>query len=124
MIRLYKDDIINLYNMMTSATGGTVGIREESLLDSAIEMPFQTFYGEELYPSILEKAARLGFGLVANHPFIDGNKRVGIFAMLVYLDINDIIIEFSDEELIDLTLKLADGTYKYEDILRILKGKV
>ena len=124
MIRLYKDDILNLYKLMALETGGTVGIREESLLESALEMPFQTFLGEELYPTMLEKAARLGYGLVANHPFIDGNKRIGVFSMLVFLDVNEINIEFTDEELVDLTLKLADGTYKYDELLTILKIKV
>ena len=124
MIRLYKDDIINLYKLMSLKTGGTVGIREETLLDSALEMPFQTFFGAELYPTLIEKAARLGYGLVANHPFIDGNKRIGVFSMLVFLKINDINIEFEDNELIDLTLKLADGTYKYEELLEILQKKL
>jgi death-on-curing protein len=124
MIRLYKDDILNLYKLMALETGGTVGIREESLLESALEMPFQTFLGEELYPTMLEKAARLGYGLVANHPFIDGNKRIGVFSMLVFLDVNEINIEFTDEELVDLTLKLADGTYKFDELLTILKMKV
>lgn len=124
MIRLYKEDILNLYKLMALETGGTVGIREESLLESALEMPFQTFLGEELYPTMLEKAARLGYGLVANHPFIDGNKRIGVFSMLVFLDVNEINIEFTDEELVDLTLKLADGTYKFDELLTILKMKV
>ena len=124
MIRLYKDDILNLFKLMALETGGTVGIREESLLESALEMPFQTFLGEELYPTMLEKAARLGYGLVANHPFIDGNKRIGVFSMLVFLDVNEINIEFTDEELVDLTLKLADGTYKFDELLTILKMKV
>jgi death-on-curing protein len=123
MIRLYKDDILNLYKLMALETGGTVGIREESLLESALEMPFQTFLGEELYPTMLEKAARLGYGLVANHPFIDGNKRIGVFSMLVFLDVNEINIEFTDDELVDLTLKLADGTYKFDELLTILKMK-
>ena len=108
---------------MTDATGGTIGIRENSLLESALDAPFQTFGGNELYPSIIEKAARLGFGLVANHPFIDGNKRIGLFVMLTFLEINNIKLNFTNNEIENMALKLADGSYKYEDILKILNEK-
>jgi death-on-curing protein len=124
MIKLEKDDILSLYKLMTIETGGTVGIREESLLESAIDAPFQTFMGLELYPTLIEKAARLGYGLVANHPFVDGNKRIGVFSMLVFLDVNGYNVLVSDDELVKLTLKLADGSYKYEELLEILKEKV
>ena len=123
MIKLGKSDILDLYKLMANKTGGTVGIREESLLESALDAPFQTFAGFELYPTLIEKAARLGYGLVANHPFVDGNKRIGIFSMLVFLEVNDLIIEFSDEEIVSITLKVADGTYKYDDLLSILRKK-
>ena len=123
MIKLEKNDILDLYKLMANKTGGTVGIREESLLESALDAPFQTFAGFELYPTLIEKAARLGYGLVANHPFVDGNKRIGIFSMLVFLEVNDLIIEFSDEEIVSITLKVADGTYKYDDLLSILRKK-
>ena len=124
MIKLEKDDILSLYKLMTIETGGTVGIREESLLESAIDAPFQTFMGLELYPTLIEKAARLGYGLVANHPFVDGNKRIGVFSMLVFLDVNGYNVLVSEDELVKLTLKLADGSYKYEELLEILKEKV
>jgi death-on-curing protein len=124
MIKLEKDDILSLYKLMTIETGGTVGIREESLLESAIDAPFQTFMGLELYPTLIEKAARLGYGLVANHPFVDGNKRIGVFSMLVFLDVNGYNVLVSDDELVKLTLKLADGSYKYEELIEILKEKV
>ena len=70
MIKLTKDDILTLYKIMVDNTGGTIGIRDESLLDSALNAPFQTFGNEELYPSIKEKASRLCYGLIKNHPFI------------------------------------------------------
>ena len=124
MIKLEKDDILNLYKLMTKETGGTVGIRDEALLESAIDAPFQTFMSEELYPTLVEKAARLGYGLVANHPFIDGNKRIGVFSMLVFLDVNGYNVTFTDDELVSMTLKLADGSYKYEELLKIIKEKV
>ncbi len=123
MIKFNKERILLLYQMMVEATGGTFGIRDESMLDSAIEAPYQTFDGSELFPSKLEKAARLGFGLVANHPFIDGNKRIGIYIMLSFLEVNGIHLEFTDEEIEDIALGVAAGKYTYEDILKYLKEK-
>jgi death-on-curing protein len=123
MIKLTKDNILTLYKIMVDNTGGTIGIRDTSLLESALNAPFQTFGDEELYPSIIEKASRLCYGLIKNHPFIDGNKRIGVYAMLVYLGLNNINLNFSDEEIINIALKTADSSYSYEDILGILKVK-
>lgn len=123
MIKLTKDNILTLYKIMVDNTGGTIGIRDTSLLESALNAPFQTFGDEELYPSIIEKASRLCYGLIKNHPFIDGNKRIGVYAMLVFLELNNFNLNFSDEEIINIALKTADSTYSYEDILGILKGK-
>ena len=123
MIKLTKDNILTLYKIMVDNTGGTIGIRDTSLLESALNAPFQTFGDEELYPSIIEKASRLCYGLIKNHPFIDGNKRIGVYAMLVFLELNNLNLNFSDEEVINIALKTADSTYSYEDILGILKRK-
>ena len=123
MIKLTKDNILTLYKIMVINTGGTIGIRDTSLLESALNAPFQTFGDEELYPSIIEKASRLCYGLIKNHPFIDGNKRIGVYAMLVFLELNNLNLNFSDEEIINIALKTADSTYSYEDILGILKRK-
>lgn len=123
MIKLTKDNILTLYKIMVDNTGGTIGIRDTSLLESALNAPFQTFGDEELYPSINEKASRLCYGLIKNHPFIDGNKRIGVYAMLVFLELNNINLNFSDEEIINIALKTADSTYSYEDILDILNNK-
>lgn len=123
MIKLTKDNILTLYKIMVDNTGGTIGIRDTSLLESALNAPFQTFGDEELYPSINEKASRLCYGLIKNHPFIDGNKRIGVYAMLVFLELNNINLNFSDEEIINIALKTADSTYSYDNILGILKGK-
>lgn len=109
--------------MMVESTGGTFGIRDEGMLDLAIEAPYQTFGGVELFPSKLEKAARLGFGLVSNHPFIDGNKRIGVYIMLSFLEVNGIHLEFMDEEIEDIALGIAAGKYGYEDILKKLNQK-
>ena len=123
MIKLTKDNILTLYKIMVDNTGGTIGIRDTSLLESALNAPFQTFRDEELYPSINEKASRLCYGLIKNHPFIDGNKRIGVYAMLVFLELNNLNLNFSDEEIINIALKTADSTYSYDNILGILKGK-
>ena len=123
MIKLTKDNILTLYKIMVDNTGGTIGIRDTSLLESALNAPFQTFGDEELYPSIIEKASRLCYGLIKNHPFIDGNKRIGVYAMLVFLELNNLNLNFSDEEIINIALKTADSTYSYDNILGILKGK-
>ena len=84
MIKLTKNQIIAVHSSLIAATCGSDGIRDKGLLESAIEAPFQTFGGIDLYPALLQKAARIGYCLISNHPFIDGNKRIGIHAMLVF----------------------------------------
>ena len=96
--------------------GGLDGIRDKGLLDSAVNAPFQTF-GEELYRSTEAKAARLGFSLIKNHPFIDGNKRIGILAMITFLELNGISIDYTDDNLIEIGLDLAAGKMAYEQLL-------
>ena len=88
MIRLTKKQVLMLHTQLIESTGGSDGIRDEGLLDSALESPFQSFSGEELYPSIQAKAARLCYGLVKNHAMVDGNKRIGVHVMLVFLAVN------------------------------------
>ena len=88
MIRLTKEQVLMLHTQLIESTGGCDGIRDEGLLDSALESPFQSFIGEVLYPSVQAKAARLCYGLVKNHAMMDGNKRIGVHAMLVFLAVN------------------------------------
>ena len=90
MIRLSKPQILLLHEQLIAETGGSSGLRDEGMLDSALNAPFQTFGGEDVYPSLQQKAARLCFSLVKNHPFVDGNKRIGAHAMLVFLTLNGI----------------------------------
>ena len=101
---LTKEQILLLHSQLVKEFGGSLDIRDDSLLESAINTPFQTYGGEELYPTLLDKASRLCFGLVKNHPFVDGNKRIGTHAMLVFLAINDIDLKYTDTELIELIL--------------------
>lgn len=117
MKRLSKEQVIKIHNMLISQTGGSDGIRDEGLLESALNAPFQTFDGEYIYRTIKAKAAKLGYFLVKNHPFIDGNKRIGILVMITFLEINGVEVTCTDEELITLGLGLADGTIDDEDLL-------
>ena len=88
------------------------------MLESALNAPFQIFDDTEVYPSIQQKAARFGFGLVKNHPFVDGNKCIGAHIMLVFLMLNHVELEYTQEELSDTILKVADGTYSFDDLLK------
>lgn len=116
MIKLTKEQVVSIHSSLIKASGGTDGVRDEGLLESALESPFQTFDGYDLYPSIIQKAARIGYSLVSNHPFIDGNKRIGIHIMLVFLAINGIDISCTQEDLIKIGLSLADDTMNFEEL--------
>ena len=118
---LSKEDIIALHKDLISAYGGTHGVRDEALLDSAVNAPFQSFGGVDFYPSIEEKAARLGFGLAANHPFHDGNKRIGAHAMLALLLINGIDLDCSSKELSDTFLSIAAGSSDESDLIKWIR---
>ncbi len=117
MILLTVEEIIDLYTKLIRATGGSEGIRDTRLIESAVYNANQTFDGEELYKTIEEKSARLAFSLIQNHAFLDGNKRIGIFVMLMTLRLNHIFIEYSQEELVELGLGIASAVFDYEDIL-------
>ena len=118
---LSKRQILMLHSMLVAQSGGMDGLRDEGLLDSAVNAPLQTFAGEELYPTVLEKAARLGYGLIHNHPFVDGNKRIGTHAMLVQLSINQIEVSYEDEDLIAVILHVASGDLDEKGLLAWLK---
>lgn len=118
MIRLTKSQILLLHEQLITETGGSSGLRDEGMLDSALNDPFQTFGKEDMYPSLQQKAARLCFGLVKNHPFVDGNKRIGAHAMLVFLALNGVELQHSQAELSDVILQLAAGEIEATDLLR------
>ena len=88
MITLTKEQVLMLHDQLIESTGGSKGIRDEGMLESALMNPYQSFGGIELYPSIQAKAAQLCFGIVKDHPMIDGNKRLGTHVMLVFLALN------------------------------------
>jgi death-on-curing protein len=114
---LNVNEVIELHKKLTDATGGSPGIRDFGLLESAVMGCYQAFGGEELYPSVEEKAARMAFAICKNHPFIDGNKRVSVAAMYVILGMNDIFLSFTQQELIALGFGIADGSMDYDEIL-------
>ena len=117
MIRLSKPQILRLHEQLVAATGGSDGLRDEGMLDSALNVPFQTFGGEDVYPSLQQKAARLCFGLIKNHPFVDGNKRIGAHAMLGFFALNGIELQYTQTELSDIILQLAASTIQSSDLL-------
>lgn len=118
MITLTKEQVLMLHNQLIEATGGSKGIRDEGMLESALMNPYQSFGGIELYPSIQAKAAQLCFGIVKDHPMIDGNKRLGTHVMLVFLVLNGYELSYSQKELSDTILLLAAGKLQSEDILQ------
>ena len=118
MIMLSKEQVLLLHSQLISETGGIDGIRDIALLESAISNPFQSFAGQDVYPSIQQKAARLGFGLVKNHAFIDGNKRIGAHAMLVFLALNKIELNYTQKELSDIILEIASDKKGFDDLCK------
>lgn len=117
MIKLSKEKVLLLHNIMVRETGGSVGLRDTDLLESALESAYQTFGGQELYPTIEEKGAWLGYSLISNHAFVDGNKRIGMLTMMVFLELNGIKINPTNESFFETGIGVASGSIKYEDLL-------
>ena len=116
MIKFSKDKVLLLHQLMAEATGGSVGVRDEALLDSALENAFAGFGGQEFYPTKEEKGARLGYTLISNHAFVDGNKRIGMYVMLTFLEVNGIRLECTNDEVVEVGLAVADGRMSYEEL--------
>jgi death-on-curing protein len=117
MIILDKEQVKSLHRKLLDSTGGINGIRDETLLDSALNSSFQTFDGAELYPTTIAKIARIAYSLVCNHPFLDGNKRIGTYVMMVLLELNHIEINFTDDDIIYIGLELAKGKMSNKQLL-------
>ena len=117
MTKFSIDKVLLLHQYIAAETGGSVGLRDEGLLESALEGAFATFEGKELYPTKEEKAARIGASLVSNNAFLDGNKRIGMYVMLTFLEVNGIRGECTDEDIVRAGLSLADGSMDYEKLL-------
>ncbi len=117
MIKISREKVLLLHRLITEETGGDPNVRDLQLLDSALESVFQTFDGKELYPSKEEKGARLGYALISNHAFVDGNKRIGMYVLLTFLETNGIKIYPSNEDVARVGLAIASGKMKYEELL-------
>jgi death-on-curing protein len=117
MIRFSREKVLLLHQLLAEATGGAVGVRDQALLDSALESAFAGFGDKEFYPTKEEKAARLGFALVGNHAFLDGNKRIGMYVMLTFLEVNGIRMDCTNDDVVEAALGVASGKMGYEDLL-------
>lgn len=117
MITLTVSEILRLHQKLLDATGGLSGTRDLGLLESAVYSANQVFGEEEAYPTDEQRAARLAYAITQNHPFVDGNKRIGMLVMLMTLRLNHVQIQYTQAELIQLGLSVADNSYRYEDIL-------
>ncbi len=117
MIKFSREKVLLLHQLIAEETGGDPNVRDLNLLDSALNSAFQTFDGKELYPTKQEKAARIGYSLISNHAFVDGNKRIGMYVLLTFLETNGIRMELTDEEIARVGLAVADGSMNYEELL-------
>ena len=117
MKRLSLETVITMHSELIAQTGGLDGIRDGNMLDASVNSPFHTFDGQYLYPTLQAMAAHLAFSLIKNHPFLDGNKRIGILSMLVFLEINDLSVICTDDELVSLGLGLAESSINESDLI-------
>ena len=117
MTKFSREKVLLLHQLITEETGGEVGLRDQALLDAALAAAFAGVADREFYPSKEEKAAKLGFDLISNHAFLDGNKRIGMYVMLTFLEANGIGFEANNEEVASVGLAVASGTMKYEALL-------
>ena len=125
MIKFSKEQVLLLHQLIAEETGGSIGVRDEGLLESALEAAFSTFGGQELYPTKEEKGARIGFNLISNHAFVDGNKRIGMYVLLTFLETNGIKLRPTNAEVARVGLAVAAGEMKYQELLEwILENEV
>ncbi len=115
-------DILALHQKSIIDFGGSPGIRDIGLLESAIARPFQTFGGEDLYPTIFEKAAALAESLIVNHPFVDGNKRTGMLAMSGFLIVNNFYFTADSADFYNFVINISTGSLSFEEIVEWLKN--
>lgn len=117
MIWISAEDILLIHSRVIEGSGGLDGLRDRNGLEAAVFAPMQTFDGQELYPSDIEKIARLGFGLASNHAFVDGNKRISAMMTQLLLKWNGYDLTLRTGELADMFIAIADGTAKEKDLL-------
>ena len=121
MIWITADDVIAIHSRVIEKSGGLDGLRDRNILESAVSAPLQSFGGKELFPTDLEKIARIGFGLAANHAFLDGNKRIGAMVVQLLLKWNGYVLQLQQGELADMFIAIADGSAQEQDLLHWIK---
>ncbi|CBR26906.1 hypothetical protein [Streptococcus phage phi-SsUD.1] len=119
---LTVEQVIELHTRLIQATGGLDGVRDVGLIESSLSSAFITYFGVEKYPSIEEKAARLCYSLVNNHAFLDGNKRIGVFVMIIFLELNGIVLNQTDDEVVKLGIGVASSELDYDAILEYIRN--
>jgi len=117
MIWITADDVIQIHSSVIQRSGGMDGLRDRAGLEAAISAPMQSFGGQDLYPTTVEKIARLGYGLASNHAFVDGNKRIGAMMTQLLLKWNGFQMSLRSGELADMFIAIADGSAKESDLL-------
>ena len=117
MIRFSREKVLLLHQLVIEETGGAADVRDLDLLDSALASAFQTFDGKELYPTKEEKAARIGYSLISNHAFVDGNKRIGMYVLLTFLETNGIRLHPSVDDVARVGFAVARGEMDYDGLL-------
>ena len=121
MIKFSKDKVLLLHKLIAQETGGSIGVRDEGLLESALEAAFSGFGDREFYPTKEEKGARLGYNLISNHAFVDGNKRIGMYVMLTFLEVNGIYMDCTNDDVAQTGLAVASGKMDYDALLQWIK---
>ena len=121
MIEFSAEKVLLLHQLLTQETGGDPELRDLGLLDSALKQAFQSFGGQELYPTKEEKGARLGYSLISNHAFVDGNKRIGMYVMLTFLEVNGIRLNPTNEEIARVGWAVASGEMDYDAVVQWVK---
>ena len=117
MIWITADDVIQIHSLVIQRSGGMDGLRDRASLEAAVSAPMQSFGGQDLYPTTVEKIARLGYGLASNHAFVDGNKRIGAMMTQLLLKWNGFQMSLRSGELADMFIAIADGSAKETDLL-------
>jgi death on curing protein len=116
--------VVELHTQLIQRFGGETGIRDHQILDSCIQSIYQTFDQKELYPSVIEKATRLAFNLITSHPFIDGNKRIGMHMLIFYLKYENLAFNPAVEEIIKVGFSIAKGKLTYDKLIIWVKLQI
>ena len=117
-------EVIKIHAVLVDKFGGASGVRDYALLESAVQRPFQTFDGQLLYPTVIEQAAALAESLIANHPFQDGNKRIGYTIMRLHLMMNGVDVAATEDDKYEFVIEIASGRRSFESVKEWITGKV